>query len=181
MRHMRLFKCSNDNGFFVVTEKYADFCQVKRISFTFRNRIRSVLFAAGRPVGRRLHALGHGHVRLPLERSNGQYYRSEIRGEKRRSETALFCERATVRRFSFGFCFQLYIQHLRTREPDRPRKLRLTVKNSEPIEFRKCFHAWSKHKNPPRDLEKQNAFSQQQPPSQGQTKKKPAASNNIFV
>jgi hypothetical protein len=51
------------------------------------------------------------------------------------------------------------------------------VKNSEPIEFRKCFHAWSKHKNPPRELEKQNAFSigqQQQAP-------KKAHPANIFV
>ncbi|CAF1689920.1 unnamed protein product, partial [Adineta ricciae] len=78
----------------------------------------------------------------------------------------------------------LYIQHLRTREPDRPRKLRLTVKNSEPIEFRKCFHAWSKHKNPPRELEKQNAYSiaqqQKQQPQAKQAPKKPHVSN-IFV
>jgi hypothetical protein len=76
---------------------------------------------------------------------------------------------------------ELYIQHLRTREPDRPRKLRLTVKNSEPIEFRKCFHAWSKHKNPPRELEKQNAFSiGQQEQQKKQAPKKPHPAN-IFV
>ncbi len=36
MRYMRLFKCSNDNGFFVVTEKYADFCQVEMKIFLLK-------------------------------------------------------------------------------------------------------------------------------------------------
>lgn len=42
MRYMRLFKCSNENGYFVVTEKYADFCQVllKQITNTSKNNER---------------------------------------------------------------------------------------------------------------------------------------------
>ncbi|CAF0908368.1 unnamed protein product, partial [Didymodactylos carnosus] len=77
---------------------------------------------------------------------------------------------------------ELYIQHLRNREQDRPRKLRLTVKNNEPAEFRKCFHAWSKHKYVPRSLEKQNFFSQQQAAeaATGVSKKPTTSKNNIF-
>ena len=35
MKHTRLFRCSNDQGYFAITEKLADFCQVgtsKRLS-----------------------------------------------------------------------------------------------------------------------------------------------------
>ena len=28
MKHVRLFKCSNDQGYFAITERLADFCQV---------------------------------------------------------------------------------------------------------------------------------------------------------
>ncbi len=48
----------------------------------------------------------------------------------------------------------MYIQNLRNKQPDRPRRLQLTTKGKEPLAFKKCFHAWSKHKNPPRNLEK---------------------------
>ncbi|CAF0945256.1 unnamed protein product [Adineta steineri] len=139
MRYMRLFKCSNENGYFVVTEKYADFCQDDLLDDD------CMLLDTGTYV-----FLWKGPTASIIE--------------------VKFAAKSA----------ELYIQHLRTREPDRPRKLRLTVKNSEPIEFRKCFHAWSKHKNPPRDLEKQNAFSLGQQQQQKQAPKKPLATN-IFV
>ena len=41
---------------------------------------------------------------------------------------------------------QVYIQHLQRREPDRRRKLLLTMKNKEPYHFRKCFHGWGPFK-----------------------------------
>lgn len=34
MKYARLFRCSNEKGYFSVSEKCADFCQV-RFSFTF--------------------------------------------------------------------------------------------------------------------------------------------------
>lgn len=49
---------------------------------------------------------------------------------------------------------QVYIQHLKNKQPKKPRKLLLTTKGKEPPPFTKCFHAWSKHKNPPKNLEK---------------------------
>ncbi|CAF2532295.1 unnamed protein product [Rotaria sp. Silwood2] len=139
MRYMRLFKCSNDNGFFVVTEKYADFCQDDLLDDD------CMLLDTGTYV-----FLWKGPTASIIE--------------------VKFAAKSA----------ELYIQHLRTREPDRPRKLRLTVKNSEPVEFRKCFHAWSKHKNPPRELEKQNAFSISQQEQQKQAPKK-SHPTNIFV
>jgi len=39
---------------------------------------------------------------------------------------------------------QVYIQHLRNKQPDRPRKLVLGLKYKETHNFTKCFHAWSK-------------------------------------
>jgi hypothetical protein len=49
---------------------------------------------------------------------------------------------------------QVYIQHLKIKQPNWPRKLLLSTKGKELALFTKCFHAWSKHKNPPKNLEK---------------------------
>ena len=49
---------------------------------------------------------------------------------------------------------QVYIQHLKNKQPKRPRKLLLTTKTKEAAAFTKCFHAWSRHKNIPTNLEK---------------------------
>ncbi|KAG8300866.1 hypothetical protein J6590_065596 [Homalodisca vitripennis] len=44
---------------------------------------------------------------------------------------------------------QVYIQHMRAKQPDKLRKLFLTLKNKESRRFTKCFHGWSQHKRPP--------------------------------
>lgn len=54
------------------------------------------------------------------------------------------------------------MQNLRNKQPDRARKLKPTTKGKEPLEFRKCFHAWAKHKNPPRNLEKKLVLKQKE-------------------
>lgn len=41
---------------------------------------------------------------------------------------------------------QVYIQHMRIKQPERQRKLFLTLKNKESFRFKKCFHGWSNHK-----------------------------------
>ncbi|GAV09836.1 hypothetical protein RvY_19311 [Ramazzottius varieornatus] len=41
---------------------------------------------------------------------------------------------------------QVYVQNLRNKQPERPRKLLLTAKNKESKKFTKCFHGWSAHK-----------------------------------
>ncbi|KHN73472.1 Protein flightless-1 -like protein [Toxocara canis] len=43
------------------------------------------------------------------------------------------------------FC-QVYVAHLRMKQPDRPRRLVLSIKGRESRRFTKCFHAWGKHK-----------------------------------
>lgn len=44
---------------------------------------------------------------------------------------------------------QVYIQHMRSKDPTRPRKLRLVRKGNEPWPFTRCFHAWSSFRKPP--------------------------------
>lgn len=44
---------------------------------------------------------------------------------------------------------QVYIQHMRSKDPTRPRKLRLVRKGNEPWPFTRCFHAWSVFRKPP--------------------------------
>lgn len=46
----------------------------------------------------------------------------------------------------FYMVFQVYIQHLRNKQPDRPRKLLLAMKYKEHKKFTKCFHGWGKYK-----------------------------------
>lgn len=38
---------------------------------------------------------------------------------------------------------QVYIQHIRSKEHERPRRLRLVRKGNEQHAFTRCFHAWS--------------------------------------
>ena len=38
---------------------------------------------------------------------------------------------------------QVYIQHMRSKEHERPRRLRLVRKGNEQHAFTRCFHAWS--------------------------------------
>lgn len=44
---------------------------------------------------------------------------------------------------------QVYIQHMRAKETEQPRKLRLVRKGNEPHCFTRCFHAWGPFKTPP--------------------------------
>lgn len=44
---------------------------------------------------------------------------------------------------------QVYIQHMRSKDAEHPRKLRLVRKGNEPHCFTRCFHAWGAFKTPP--------------------------------
>jgi hypothetical protein len=48
------------------------------------------------------------------------------------------------------FVLQVYIQHLRNKQPDKPRKLLLAMKYKENRKFTKCFHGWGKYKEVPK-------------------------------
>ncbi|KAK6290794.1 hypothetical protein J4Q44_G00388080, partial [Coregonus suidteri] len=43
---------------------------------------------------------------------------------------------------------QVYIQHMRSKESETPRKLRLVRKGNEPHCFTRCFHGWGAFKTP---------------------------------
>ena len=113
LAHMRLFRCSNDRGYFAITEKCIDFCQDDLCDDDV------MILDTGEAV-----YLWVGRTSTDIE-------------------------------IKLAFkSAQVYIQHLKVRQPERPRKLLITKKGIEPLAFRKCFHAWSHHKEPPRNLER---------------------------
>ncbi|KAJ7305988.1 hypothetical protein JRQ81_010354 [Phrynocephalus forsythii] len=86
MKYSRLFRCSNEKGYFAVSEKCSDFCQDD---------------------------LADDDIMLL---DNGR---------------------------------EVYIQHMRSKDPSHPRKLRLVRKGNEPPAFTHCFHAWGVFRKPP--------------------------------
>ncbi|UYV73644.1 FLII [Cordylochernes scorpioides] len=41
---------------------------------------------------------------------------------------------------------QVYVQSMRAKQPDSPRKLLLALKGKESRRFTKCFHGWGPHR-----------------------------------
>ncbi|KRY42249.1 Protein flightless-1 -like protein, partial [Trichinella spiralis] len=107
MRYSRLFRCTNEKGYFVVSEKTIDFCQDD---------------------------LDDDDVMIL---DNGDQIIMWVGSNASEVEVKLAFK-----------AMQVYFQHLRLKQPDRPRKLAATVKGKEPKNFKKCFHAWAKHKHP---------------------------------
>ncbi|OXB68769.1 hypothetical protein ASZ78_002184 [Callipepla squamata] len=108
MKHSRLFRCSNEKGYFAVSEKCSDFCQDD---------------------------LADDDIMLL---DNGQEVYMWVGTQTSQVEIKL----------SLKAC-QVYIQHMRSKDPTRPRKLRLVRKGNEPWPFTRCFHAWSVFRKPP--------------------------------
>ncbi|XP_035168371.1 protein flightless-1 homolog, partial [Oxyura jamaicensis] len=108
MKHSRLFRCSNEKGYFAVSEKCSDFCQDD---------------------------LADDDIMLL---DNGQEVYMWVGTQTSQVEIKL----------SLKAC-QVYIQHMRSKDPARPRKLRLVRKGNEPWPFTRCFHAWSGFRKPP--------------------------------
>ncbi|XP_074648106.1 protein flightless-1 homolog isoform X2 [Tubulanus polymorphus] len=105
MRNARLFRCSNEKGYFTVSEKCSDFCQDDLADddvMILDNGAQVFLW-----VGRKTSDV---EIKLAFKSA------------------------------------QVYIQHMRNKQPDRPRKLLLCLKYKEPQRFNKCFHGWDKHK-----------------------------------
>uniref|UniRef100_A0A2K6UQH1 FLII actin remodeling protein n=1 Tax=Saimiri boliviensis boliviensis TaxID=39432 RepID=A0A2K6UQH1_SAIBB len=102
MKHTRLFRCSNEKGYFAVTEKCSDFCQDD---------------------------LADDDIMLL---DNGQEVYMWVGTQTSQVEIKL----------SLKAC-QVYIQHMRSKEHERPRRLRLVRKGNEQHAFTRCFHAWS--------------------------------------
>ncbi|CAH0380666.1 unnamed protein product [Bemisia tabaci] len=108
MQYSRLFRCSNEKGYFTVSEKCSDFCQDD---------------------------LADDDI---MVLDNGDQVFLWLGARCSEVEIKLAYKSA-----------QVYIQHMRAKQPDKPRKLFLTLKNKESRRFTKCFHGWSAHKKPP--------------------------------
>ena len=109
MDHGRLFRCSNEKGYFVVSEKWSDFCQDDLAQDDI------MILDTGE------------HVFLWM-------------GPR--------CSEVEVK-LSYKAA-QVYIQNLRAKEPQRPRKLMLTIMGKESKRFTRCFHGWSSSKSVPK-------------------------------
>ncbi|KAM3916640.1 protein flightless-1 homolog [Leptodactylus fuscus] len=108
MKFSRLFRCSNEKGYFSVSEKCSDFCQDD---------------------------LADDDIMLL---DNGKEVYMWVGSQTSQVEIKL----------SLKAC-QVYIQHMRAKDPDHPRKLRLVRKGNEPHAFTRCFHAWGAFRKPP--------------------------------
>lgn len=108
MENTRLFRCSNEKGYFIVSEKCSDFCQDD---------------------------LADDDIMIL---DNGEQIFLWLGAKCSEVEIKLAYKSA-----------QVYMQHMRAKQPDRPRKLFLTLKNKESRRFTKCFHGWGAHKKPP--------------------------------
>ncbi|XP_055507215.1 protein flightless-1 homolog [Leucoraja erinacea] len=105
MKHSRLFRCSNEKGYFSVSEKCSDFCQDD---------------------------LADDDIMLL---DNGQQVYMWVGTQTSQVEIKL----------SLKAC-QVYIQHMRAKDSEHPRKLRLVRKGNEPHHFTRCYHAWGAFK-----------------------------------
>lgn len=125
MNYTRLFRCSNEKGYFTVAEKCSDFCQDDLADddiMILDNGEQVFLWLGSRC----------SEVEIKLAYKSAQV-----------------CNNRKSKIFNVIGVFQVYIQHLRIKQPERPRKLFLTLKNKESKRFTKCFHGWSTHKSPP--------------------------------
>uniref|UniRef100_A0A8C2Q0V7 FLII actin remodeling protein n=1 Tax=Cyprinus carpio TaxID=7962 RepID=A0A8C2Q0V7_CYPCA len=108
MKYARLFRCSNEKGYFAISEKCSDFCQDD---------------------------LADDDIMLL---DNGKEVYMWVGTQTSQVEIKL----------SLKAC-QVYIQHMRSKDTEQPRKLRLVRKGNEPHCFTRCFHAWSAFKTAP--------------------------------
>ncbi|XP_018497358.1 protein flightless-1 [Galendromus occidentalis] len=105
MSHLRLFRCSNDKGYFSVTEKCIDFCQddLADEDIMILDEGEDVFIWVGSKCS-------EVEIKLALKSA------------------------------------QVYVQSMRAKNPEQPRKLKLTLKGKESRRFKKCFHGWGKFK-----------------------------------
>ncbi|GAA35205.2 protein flightless-1 [Clonorchis sinensis] len=107
LQYARLFRLSNDQGYFCASEKCSDFCQDDLAD----------------------------EDAMMLDTGDLIY----IWWGKKTSdvEQKLSLQAA-----------KLYQKHMSNVQRDRPRKLKLTTKNVEPYQFKRCFHGWGPFREP---------------------------------
>jgi len=108
MAFTRLFRCSNEKGYFTVSEKCSDFCQddLADDDIMILDSGDQVFLWMGP-------SCSEVEIKLALKSS------------------------------------KVYIQNLRTKQPEKPRKLFLTIKGKESKRFTRCFHGWGPIKTVP--------------------------------
>ncbi|XP_070580511.1 protein flightless-1 homolog isoform X2 [Ptychodera flava] len=108
MRKSRLFRCSNEKGFFTVSEKCADFCQddLADDDIMILDTGHEVFLWVG-PAGSDI------EIKLAFKSA------------------------------------QVYIQHLKNKDPENPRKLYMAKKGKESWKFVRCFHGWGLFRQAP--------------------------------
>ncbi len=108
MHHTRLFRCSNEKGYFIISEKCSDFCQDD---------------------------LADDDIMIL---DSGEQVFLWLGPKSSEVEVKLAFKSA-----------QVYIQHLRAKQPELPRKLFASLKGHESKKFTKLFHAFTHHKKSP--------------------------------
>ena len=108
MEYGRLFRCSNEKGYFTASEKCSDFCQDD---------------------------LAQDDIMI-LDSGEQVFLWMGPR-----------CSEVEVK-LSYKSA-QVYIQNLRAKQPEKPRKLFLTIMGKESKRFTRCFHGWSHTKTVP--------------------------------
>lgn len=136
MQFSRLFRCSNEKGYYTVAEKCSDFCQDDLADddiMILDNGEQVYLWLGTRC----------SEVEIKLAYKSAQVFNNSL-------FMFFLCMTIEIRkkklRLNFHLLRQVYLQHMRIKQPERPRKLLLTLKNKEPKRFIKCFHGWGAHK-----------------------------------
>ncbi|CAL4062789.1 unnamed protein product [Meganyctiphanes norvegica] len=107
MQHTRLFRCSNEKGYFSVSEKCSDFCQddlADDDTMILDDGFNVFLWLGSKA--------SDVEIKLALKSA------------------------------------QVYVQNLRVKQPELPRKLLCTFKGKESKKFKRCFHGWGEYKKP---------------------------------
>ena len=108
MNYTRLFRCSNEKGYFIISEKCSDFCQDD---------------------------LADDDIMIL---DSGEQVFLWLGPKSSEVEVKLAFKSA-----------QVYIQHLRAKQPELPRKLFASLKGRESKKFTKLFHGFTHHKKSP--------------------------------
>lgn len=156
------FRCSNEKGYFSVSEKCSDFCQDDLADDDI------MLLDNGKEVTLIRNVHGEGSVCVGVITDQPFFFHQvymwvgsqtsqvEIKLSLKACQVSLLFPVVSSRGLQFYARIhnpasppQVYIQHMRSKDAEHPRKLRLVRKGNEPHCFTRCFHAWGAFKTPP--------------------------------
>uniref|UniRef100_A0A096LTP2 Gelsolin-like domain-containing protein n=1 Tax=Poecilia formosa TaxID=48698 RepID=A0A096LTP2_POEFO len=130
MKYARLFRCSNEKGYFSVSEKCSDFCQddLADDDIMLLDNGKEVYMWVGTQTSQ-------VEIKLSLKACQMCNWVKNV-----------MCDSCHLIHVDLSVnvspALQVYIQHMRAKDSEYPRKLRLVRKGNEPHCFTRCFHAW---------------------------------------